>query len=329
MNLLSKGEGSAVAIANPNIAFIKYWGNRDPVLRLPSNSSISMNLDGLETRTTVTFDSGLSQDELTLNGQPATEETLLRVSSILDRVRAMAGMHDCAQVESRNNFPTGAGIASSASAFAALSLAASAAAGLQLSERECSKLARRGSGSACRSVPGGFVEWQAGNDDGSSFAYSLAPADHWDLVDCVAVVSQAHKPTGSTQGHALADSSALQAARVASAPVRLEACRRAILQRDFSALAAVAELDCNLMHAVMMTSQPPLLYWQPATLAIMQAVQEWRAGGLPAFYSIDAGPNVHVLCPAVNAPEVTAGLYRIDGVKEVLSAGPGGPARLV
>jgi diphosphomevalonate decarboxylase len=320
---------TATAQAFSNIAFIKYWGNRDAVLRIPASGSISMNLEGLETRTTVSFDASLAQDQLILNGQNASEEARGRVSLLLDQVRTMSGVNLCAKVESQNNFPTGAGIASSASAFAALSLAASAAAGLQLSERECSRLARRGSGSACRSVPGGFVEWQAGNDDESSYAYSLAPAEHWDLVDCVAVVSQAHKPTGSTQGHALADSSPLQAARVASAAERLEVCRRAILQRDFASLAAVAELDCNLMHAVMMTSQPPLLYWQPATLSVMHAVQEWRAGGMPVFYTIDAGPNVHVLCPSESAPEVTAQLSQIEGVKEVLSAGTGGPARLI
>jgi diphosphomevalonate decarboxylase len=320
---------TATALANPNIAFIKYWGNLDATLRIPANGSISMNLDGLETRTTVTFDADLAQDQLILNGQSANEDARRRVSLFLDRVRTLASLNSCAKVVSQNNFPTGAGMASSASAFAALSLAASAAAGLQVDERECSRLARRGSGSACRSVPGGFVEWTAGSDDESSYACSLAPAEHWDLVDCVAVVSQAHKPTGSTQGHALADSSPLQAVRVASAAGRLETCRKAILQRDFSSLAAVAELDCNLMHAVMMTSQPPLLYWQPATLAIMHAVQEWRAGGLPVFYTIDAGPNAHVLCPAEASPEVTGRLRQIEGVKEVLSAHPGGPARLI
>jgi diphosphomevalonate decarboxylase len=320
---------TATAQSHPNIAFIKYWGNLDATLRIPANGSISMNLEGLETRTTVCFDAGLAQDQLILNGQPASEEARQRVSKFLDRVRTLAGLNSCAKVESQNNFPTGAGIASSASAFAALSLAAIAAAGLQIDERECSRLARRGSGSACRSVPGGFVEWQAGTDDESSYAYSLAPAEHWDLVDCVAVVSQAHKPTGSTQGHALADSSSLQAARVANAAKRLEACRKAIMQRDFAALAEVAELDCNLMHAVMMTSQPPLLYWQPATLAVMHAVQEWRGAGLQVFYTIDAGPNVHVICPAEDSPEVARRLGQLEGVKEVLRAHPGGPARLI
>lgn len=319
---------SATAQANPNIAFIKYWGNRNHELRLPSNGSISMNLDGLYTRTQVTFDPELAADTLLLNGQPAEDPARQRVSAFLDVVRSLAGLDLFAQVASANNFPTGAGIASSASAFAALSLAASAAAGLQLDEPALSSLARRGSGSACRSVPGGFVEWQTGEGESDSYAYSIAPAEHWKLNDCIAVVSREHKPTGSTQGHAMADTSPLQADRVSSAPERLKKCRRAILARDFEALAAVAELDSNMMHAVMMTSQPILLYWEPATIEIMRTVQEWRGGGLPVFYTIDAGPNVHVICPAESVDQVCAGLEDIPGVQQVIRAKAGGPALL-
>lgn len=319
---------SATAQANPNIAFIKYWGNRNHELRLPSNGSISMNLDGLYTRTQVTFDPELAADTLLLNGQPAEDPARQRVSAFLDVVRSLAGLDLFAQVASANNFPTGAGIASSASAFAALSLAASAAAGLQLDEPALSSLARRGSGSACRSVPGGFVEWQTGEGESDSYAYSIAPAEHWKLNDCIAVVSREHKPTGSTQGHAMADTSPLQADRVSSAPERLKKCRRAILARDFEALAAVAELDSNMMHAVMMTSQPILLYWEPATIEIMRTVQEWRGGGLPVFYTIDAGPNVHVICPAESVDQVCADLEDIPGVQQVIRAKAGGPALL-
>jgi diphosphomevalonate decarboxylase len=319
----------ATAEAHPNIAFIKYWGNRDERLRLPTNGSISMNLAGLQTRTRVTFEAGQERDEFTLDGQPVSGTRLQRVSVFLDLVRGMARLDLHARVESRNNFPTGAGIASSASAFAALSLAASAAAGLSLSEAELSRLARRGSGSACRSVPGGFVEWQAGESDETSYAFSIAPPEHWDLADCVAIVSRAHKPTGSTEGHGLAGTSPLQASRVAGAPRRLEACRRAILERDFDAFASIVELDSNLMHAVMMTSTPSLLYWQPATLAVMRSVQEWRQSGLPVCYTIDAGPNVHVLCPASVSTQVVESLEGIPGVESVLTSRPGGPARLL
>jgi len=316
------------AQSHPNIAFIKYWGDRNAALRLPSNGSISMNLDGLYTRTEVVFVPTLAQDQLVLNAHRITGPRLARVSAFLDRVRHMACMTLCARVSSQNNFPSGAGLASSASAFAALSLAASAAAGLQLSEKDLSRLARTGSGSACRSVPGGFVEWQAGESDADSFAYSIAPPDHWPLADCIAIVSQAHKFTGSTEGHARAHTSPLQAARQAEVPRLLAECRRAILERDFEALAVLTELDCHLMHAVMMTSSPPLLYWQPATLSIMQAAREWRKRGLPVCYTIDAGPNVHVICEAGAAAQVSAQLGEIPGVSQVRVAPPGGPARL-
>ncbi|MFQ5617228.1 MAG: diphosphomevalonate decarboxylase, partial [Anaerolineales bacterium] len=316
---------NATAVACANIAVIKYWGNRNHELRIPMNSSISMNLAGLETRTQVRFDSALESDLLILNGQPASGPGLERVSALLDRVRKMAGAGSRAAVVSDNNFPTGAGIASSASAYAALALAASTAAGLVLGEAELSRLARTGSGSAARSVPGGFVEWQAGGAHDDSFAYSIAPANHWSLVDCVAVVSTTHKSTGSTQGHALANTSPLQAARVADAPRRLDICRRAILERDFETFAGIVELDSNLMHAVMITSSPRLIYWQPATLAVMAAVQGWRAGGLPVCYTIDAGPNVHVVGLAEYRDQIVERLEGIPGVQKVLAAAPGGP----
>ncbi|MFC1879335.1 diphosphomevalonate decarboxylase [Chloroflexota bacterium] len=317
---------SATAIANPNIAFIKYWGNRDQELRLPSNGSISMNLDGLHTRTQVTFNPGLEQDWLTLNGRFHHGPAQQRVSALLDRVRRLAALDIHAHVESYNNFPTGAGIASSASAFAALALAASRAAGLMLDEAALSRLARTASGSAARSIPGGYVEMKTGEDDHSAFAHTLAPANDWRLADCIAIVSREHKSTGSLEGHAIAGSSPLQAARVADTPRRLDICRNAIIKQDFQALAEIMELDSNMMHAVIMTSQPRLSYWQPATLAIMTAVGKWRQQGLPAAYTIDAGPNVHVICPAGYAAQVSEKLIKIPGVSQVLKAYPGGPA---
>jgi diphosphomevalonate decarboxylase len=319
---------TSIATANPNIAFIKYWGDRDPSVHIPSNGSISMNLEGLYTRTQVTFDPGLADDRLVLNHRVSRGPALSRVSAMLDRVRQMAGVNLCAQVASENNFPTGTGIASSASAFAALALAASRAAGLDLDGGELSRLARTGSGSACRSVPGGYVEWQAGNDDEDSFAFSIAAQDHWHLVDCVTLISKKHKQTSSREGHQSATSSPLQEARVLDAPRRLDICRKAILEGDFEHFAGIVELDCNMMHAVMMSSSPGLFYWEPATLAVMKAVIEWRKGGLPVCYTIDAGPNVHVLCLAPALEQVVQKLREIQGVQEVLVARPGGPARL-
>jgi diphosphomevalonate decarboxylase len=320
---------SATAQAHPNIAFIKYWGNRDDELRLPANGSISMNLEGLFTRTTVSFQRTLPFDELVINGREVTGPALQRVTGLLDLVRERAGFAAKAEVVSENNFPAGAGIASSASAFAALALAASAAADLKLSEADLSRLARRGSGSACRSIPTGFVEWRAGDGDEDSYAASIAPPEYWALADCVAIVSEAHKPTGSTQGHALAGTSPLQAARVADAPRRLELCRRAILDRDLDALTEIVELDSHMMHAVMMTSTPPLYYWAPASLAVMAAVRQWRTEGLMACCTVDAGANVHVICPQAGSDEIASRLRQSPGVKEVLVASAGGPAALL
>jgi diphosphomevalonate decarboxylase len=321
--------GQATAEAHPNIAFIKYWGNRDDALRLPLNGSISMNLAGLLTRTTVRFDPSLEHDTLTFNHQPTRGPALERVARFLDLVREMAGQSSHAHVTSENNFPTGAGIASSASAFAALALAASHAIGLDLPEGELSRLARRGSGSASRSVPGGFVEWTPGTAEADSIAFSIAPTHHWDLVDCVAVLQTGHKPVGSTQGHALAHTSPLQTARVAHAPLRLDACRQALLTRDFSAFAHMVELDSNLMHAVMMTSNPPLFYWEPASLDLIKNIPVWREAGWDVCYTMDAGPNVHVICRSEFAERVQARLESFPGVRQVLTASPGGPARLV
>jgi diphosphomevalonate decarboxylase len=320
---------SASAQAHPNIALIKYWGNRDDALRLPANGSISMNLDGLFTHTAVSFQPSLPFDELVINGHEITGPALERVSCMLDIVRELAGLEARAEVVSENNFPSGAGIASSASAFAALALAASSAAGLELEEADLSRLARRGSGSACRSIPGGFVEWKSGASDRDSFAVSIAAPDHWDLVDCIAVVSEARKRTGSTQGHALAPTSPLQAARVADAPRRLELCRQAIQDCDFDGLAIVVEQDSDMMHAVMMTSMPALHYWTSAGIDVMSAVRDWREQGLSACSTVDAGANVHVICPRAHAEEVATRLRGMKVVKDVRVSGVGGAARLV
>jgi diphosphomevalonate decarboxylase len=320
---------TATAQASANIAFIKYWGNRDNILRIPMNGSISMNLDGLYTRTAVSFQPSLPYDELIINGHDVAGAGRVRVSSILDLIRGLANIKERAEVITENNFPSGAGIASSASAFAALALAGSRAAELDLSERDLSRLARRGSGSAARSVPGGFVEWQVGGSDEDSFAYSIAEPSHWHLVDCVAIVSASHKKTGSTEGHFIAPTSPLQAARIADAPRRLDLCRNAILNCDFEAFASIVELDSDMMHSVMMTSTPALHYWKPASLEVMNRVRRWRAEGIPACYTVDAGPNVHVICLETEADVVEKRLREIPGVQDVLVARAGGPAQLV
>lgn len=288
-----------------------------------------MNLGGLHTETHLRFDPALDEDKFILNDKPQSGKTLQRLTSFLDIVRSQSSLESHAKVESHNNFPMGAGIASSSSAFGALALAASKAAGLDLDERALSRLARRGSGSASRSVPGGFVEWHASDQDQESFAESIAGPEHWSLSDCIAVVDEQHKKTGSSEGHLLAESSPLQSVRVQGAEQRLKHCKEALLARDFDAFAEIVELDSNLMHAVMMSSRPPLLYWLPATFAVIQKVRDWRREGLSACTTIDAGPNVHVLCLSEESSEVEKRLEAIPAVLRVLTTNPAGPAMLV
>ena len=230
-------------------------------------------------------------------------------------------------MESHNTFPMGAGIASSASAFAALTVAALADA--KISEREMTTLARMGSGSASRSVPSGFVEWHLGTSHEASYAESFAAPEHWPLVDVIAIVSGEHKAVGSTRGHTSSETSDLQPARLSNVSQRLATVKQAILDRDFPTFAAITEEDSNLMHAVMMTSNPPLFYWLPASISVMDAVRRLRADGLNVCYTLDAGPNVHCICTADAADSVAKYVASIPGVVDVLRATPGGPAIVV
>lgn len=316
-------ESSVTAIAHPNIAFIKYWGNKDDFLRIPSNGSISMNLGGISTQTTVEIDPSLKSDELILNGIKVDIDNAMRISDFLSYIRGLTYRKNYARVSSRNDFPSGTGIASSASGFAALALAGSTAFGLHLTEKELSCLARRGSGSACRSIPTGFVEWQPGTTDEDSFAFSIGEPDHWELVDIIAIVDPSHKKTGSTAGHQIAKSSPLQISRVEDSPRRQHICRTAIQNRDFSTFANIVEQDCLLMHAVMMTSDPLLIYWKPATLELITKVVEMRQEGLPVCYTIDAGPNVHILTLGQYRSIVEDEINKMDCVQTCLVSSSG------
>jgi diphosphomevalonate decarboxylase len=320
---------SKCALAHPNIALIKYWGNRDHKLRLPSNGSISMTLSHLETRTCVEFVSTLVEDRLVINNEEQNGSALERASSIMDVIRIKADFSKRANVISESNFPLGAGIASSASGFAALTVAASAAADLDLDSIELSRIARLGSGSACRSILGGFVEWNVGKDDRDSYAVQLADQNHWDLRDLIVILEKGHKTVGSAAGHELAETSPLQDARIRDTVRRLQICREAILSRDFPSLSSIVEEDSNMMHAVMMTSDPQLIYWKPGTIAIMKSVHEWRLDGMEVCFTIDAGPNVHCLCTPPFEDALCTLLLQIPGVIDVIRSSPGGPAHLI
>lgn len=320
---------AATAVAHPNIALIKYWGNLDDEWNIPANSSLSMTLGKLWTQVRLIADPQLDGDLLIMDGVISPLGAQERVSQFLDQIRRLSGKTLFCRVESSSNFPRGSGIASSAAAFAALALASARVYGLSTDPQELSRLARLGSGSACRSIFGGFVEWNGGHDHRSSYAIPIAPPQHWELMDCVAVISTTHKAVSSREGHRLAKTSPLQSCRVQSAPQRLEACRRAILECDFEQLARVVELDSNLMHSVMMTSHPPLFYWQAETLVVMEEVRQWRREGDAVCYTIDAGPNVHVLTLANQAEQVKEKLSQIDGVKAVIVAPVGEAAFFV
>ncbi len=305
---------TARAVAHPNIALVKYWGKASVPLNLPAVPSVSMTLDGFETRTEVTW--GASQDEVHLDGAPASPRVSARTLGFLDTLDA--GRPPC-RVVSRNNFPTAAGLASSSSGFAALALAAQAARGESTDPSVVSELARRGSGSATRSLFGGFALWL---DDR---AESIAGPEHWpELRMIVAVVSAAKKPVGSTEGMERSRlTSPFYDAWVRTAPHDVHVGRQAILDRDLSALGAVMESSTFKMHAVMHSSVPPILYWQPGTVEILH-----RVAAMPhAYATMDAGPNVKVLTTAEQADAVATGLR--DAVTElhVLSAGTG--ARIV
>jgi diphosphomevalonate decarboxylase len=321
--------GQATAVASANIAFVKYWGNLDRRLRLPFNDSLSMNLSEATTTTRVRFDPDLPADTLTIDGAPAPDAARERVATHLDHLRARARIQTRARVESVNTFPMGTGIASSAAAFAALTVAAAAAAGLELPERDLSALARLGSGSAARSVPGGFVAWRAGVTAADSFAYSIAPPDHWDLRDIVAVVSRSHKAVGSTSGHDAAVTSPFLVARLSDLRARLPEMRTALLERDLARLGAALEAEALSLHAVAMTGRPPLLYWAPATIALLHQVARWRADGLPVYFTLDAGPNVHLICEGTHGAALEQALAALGYVESWLHNRPAGPARLV
>ncbi|TAH51764.1 MAG: diphosphomevalonate decarboxylase [Chloroflexota bacterium] len=320
------------AIANSNIAFIKYWGNFDARLRMPLNDSLSMNLDALVTETTVEFDDALKSDEIVVGGEPADEKTKTRVVEHLNRIRAEAKIEACARVHSRNNFPSATGLASSASAFAALTLAGARAAGLELSERALSILARQGSGSAARSIPAGFTEWLAATNVTStseqSYARQLMPPDAWDLKDVIAIVSRDAKKVGSSEGHAAANTSPFLGERLARLPIRYHRVRRELLNKNLQGMGADIEAEAIELHTLAMTSRPPIFYWTPATVRVMDAVRQWREEGLEAYFTLDAGPNVHVLVEAKDSDEIAARLRTFADVQEVIVSGAGEGTRL-
>jgi len=327
---------SVTARAGTNIALVKYWGKRDAALNLPAAGSLSLTLADLGSETTVRFvaDAGDAdgRDRVLFAGAPAEAKFAARVQRFLDLVRNRAGIQLPAEVATTNTVPTAAGLASSAAGFAALALAASRAAGLRLSPAELSELARRGSGSAARSIFGGFVEMAAGTraDGADAVARGLLGESAWDVRLCVAITAEGEKAIGSTAAmERTALTSPYYQGWLTSVPVDLDQARAAVAARDLAALGAVAERSALRMHACAMAADPHILYWNPATVAAMSTVKALRTSGTPAFFTIDAGPHVKVLCGAADAPRVEAALAATPGVMRVLVLAPGQGAHIV
>jgi diphosphomevalonate decarboxylase len=319
----------ATAIAPSNIAFIKYWGKENKILRTPLNSSISMNLTGAYTTTTVEFSDHYEKDIISIEGGFFSTKEEARVVQALDRIRKKSGMSHHARVVTHNTFPKGAGAAASASGFAALAVAGFAAAGVSMSEKDLTIFARMGSGSACRSIPDGFVLWEKGNSSDTSYAYSLYPHDYWDLRDILVIVDMGMKKVSTTEGMESVSTSPKLTERLFSLPDKITAMREALKEKNFPKLGEMIEGDCLNMHEVMETQEPPLVYRNETTQKITSAVIDWRKEGLSVYFTIDAGPNVHLICEASEELKVIEKLKNFPGVLQVIINKPAPGAHIV
>lgn len=291
------------ARAHTNIALIKYWGKKDVDLIIPQNSSLSLTLDHFYTDTTVKFDETLTQDIFTLNGESAENP---KVGHFMDLIRKLAGIQTFARIDSINHVPSAAGLASSASAFAALAAAASKAAGLDLSRKDLSRLARRGSGSASRSVYGGFVEWRQGKDDQTSYAVPVEEHLDWPIGMLVGIVNSGQKKISSRAGmQTVVETSPYYQGWIQSTTADLESIKKAIQNRDFQKVGEITESNALKMHALNLSAHPHFNYFEPMSLAIMQEVERIREEEhIPCYYTLDAGPNVKILCMQADAPAI-------------------------
>lgn len=316
------------AIAPSNIAFVKFFGKKDEQLRLPANSSISMCLSEAFTQTTVEFSSALKQDDVSLIDGQFSDQEKKRIVGHIDRIRKLAKLKIYCKIVTHNSFPKSTGIASSASGFAALTLAVTAAAGLQLSNKELSILARLASGSACRSIPDGFVEWLEGETSESSYAYSLYPPSYWDIRDIVAVVEERQKKVTTTDAHKIAVTSPFFKARMREIKEKISRLKNALSQKDFAAFGEITEEEALNMHALMLTAKPPLLYFSAGTINLMKAVWSWRRERLPVYFTIDAGANVHLICEGRNEAVIAGRLKMIKEIRQIIINKPAVGARL-
>jgi diphosphomevalonate decarboxylase len=324
---LESGKASmqATAIAQPNIALIKYWGKRDIERNLPAVGSISITLNDLFTEVSVEFDDKLRADSLTINGA-VDSRRLLRMQACLDHVIGEQRMR--ARITSQCNFPIAAGLASSASAFAAATVAAAQAAGLSLAVDDLARMAGRASGSAARSLYGGIVEL---SNCGDTIKLNTLCDEHsWPLKVVVAITEKGPKHTSSTDAMEISrKTSPFYGSWLEQQGEDLQIARAAVEQRDFAALAAIAEHNCLKMHSVMWASRPAIVFWNAATTRCLQTVRRLQEAGRNVFFTIDAGPQVKAVCLPEDFAAVREALSATEGVAEIMSSGLGPAARLV
>ncbi len=323
----------STAIAYANIALVKYWGKRDEQLILPYNSSISMTLDELYTTTTVEFSRSYNQYSISINGIETTGVEAEKIIKHLELLKSVSDSYQLAKVVSESNFPKKAGLASSASGFAALTLAASKALGLTLSEKDLSIFARRGSGSASRSIHGGFVKWNKGEkpDGSDSFAVQIAESKHWsDLSMLVTVVSPKEKKVSSRTGmKQTVKTSQLYKAWLETINVDLKNVEKAILEKNFPLLGSTLENNALKMHSTMHTTNPPIIYWEAGSLIIMKEVISLREEGVECYFTMDAGPQVKILCLEKDISKISERINRTGAAQDWFVCRPGERARII
>ena len=317
----------STAIAPSNIAFTKYWGRKDETLRLPMNGSISMSLSNLLTTTTVEFDEKLAADDITINDEKREKEAA-KVIKHLNRIRKLAGINTYAKVISKNSFPTGTGLSSSASGFAALTVAGATAAGLKLSEKELSVLSRQGSGSACRSIPAGIVEWLDGDTSETSYAETIFGKDHWDIADVVAVVSEGRKEISTSDAHEGANTSPFMKTRIEGMKAKNELLKKIIAEKDFTDFGELIESEALELHSIYITQKPALIYLMPNSLLLMKLCKKWREEGLPVYFTVNTGQDVHLVIEKKNVEKLEERLKELPEVKQIIINHPGDGARL-
>ncbi len=321
--------------AHPNIALVKYWGKRHIELNLPASPSLSATLSGVKTVTQLSFNPALSRHELFLNGIPAPEKDRARVAFFLDKMINFAVMHHgvpseiFAEVRSHNDFPTAAGLASSASGFSALALAVSEALELNLSPQKLSEWARIGSGSAARSIFGGWVVMNATDVSETAIAQPIAPADHWDLRCVICVTTRGRKGIGSTEAmEHTRKSSPYYQAWIEDTFGDVDAATDAVLSKDFETLTQIAERSCLRMHACAMSADPGIIYWNASTLNLISLCRTLRSEGLDIFFTIDAGPHVKMFYKTEHEQPLLTRLKASPDILQLIQTKIGGPAQI-